>query len=457
MRAAAAMSYWGGCRDNKEMDRWPSNIVFDSVHSMPHAGPNISDLPAACWEMLTPREVIRIQVTSMTNIGSGLWRSFIVTHRYLGVAVSVLMVMWFASGIVMMYISFPHVTEDQRIRGLTPIPWTACCRFGEWLISDGELVSRAQVENLAGTPMIRLGSRGQPEMGIDLQQGAIIRVDASRAQAIARDAAPRIIGHAASPISAEQAHADQWTIGHPDRDRPFFRFAFDDAERTNIYVSSTTGQLILWTTKAQRFWNWLGAIPHWMYFVELRNNTALWSKVLIWTSILGTFLTLIGLCIGIAQFKSPYRGTFYWHHMVGLVFGVVTLTWVLSGLISMNPWGFLESGHDTDEEARIVGQPIKWGEVRASLEAVRTRPDIADTVSLVMASLDGRLYWRATQVDGKVIRLDATGNAATLSEADLARAAQRVAGSVGIAEQGMLYEEDAYYFRGRDSFALPFG
>jgi hypothetical protein len=31
---------------------------------------------------------------------------------------------------------------------------------------------------------------------------------------------------------------------------------------------------------------------------------------------------------------------FYWHHITGLVFGVVTLAFVASGLVSMHPWGF---------------------------------------------------------------------------------------------------------------------
>jgi hypothetical protein len=397
----------------------------------------------------------------MANIASGVWRALIITHRYLGVAVSVLMVMWFASGVVMMYVGFPHVTEDQRIRALAPISWSACCRFGEGLIADDDHVLRAQMESLAGVPVMRLRRFGRPDTSVDLQEGAVIRVEAGRAQAIARDAARRVIGQAANPVLAEQAYADQWTIGRLDRDRPLFRFGFDDLERTNIYVSGTTGQVVHWTTKTQRFWNWLGAIPHWMYFIDLRSNPALWSKFVIWTSILGTFLTLIGLYVGIAQFcgvgraGAPYHGAFYWHHMTGLVFGLVTLTWVVSGLISMNPWGFLESGRGADEQTRIEGQPIKWGEIRASLDAVRGRPDMVNAMSLVTASFDGRLYWLATQIDGKVIRLDATGDVASVSKVDLERAAQRIAQTADIAEQGMLYQEDAYYFRGRDTFVLP--
>ena len=38
-----------GCH-SEEMDRWSNNIVLE--HSMPRAGPKMSNLPAACWEVL---------------------------------------------------------------------------------------------------------------------------------------------------------------------------------------------------------------------------------------------------------------------------------------------------------------------------------------------------------------------------------------------------------------------
>jgi tryptophan-rich sensory protein len=42
------------------------------------------------------------------------WQTLVVLHRYLGVAVGLLMVMWFASGIVMMYVGLPSVTDEER-------------------------------------------------------------------------------------------------------------------------------------------------------------------------------------------------------------------------------------------------------------------------------------------------------------------------------------------------------
>ena len=64
-------------------------------------------------------------------------------------------------------------------------------------------------------------------------------------------------------------------------------------------------------------------------------------------------------------------------------------------------------------------------------------------------------YWLATRRDGSVVRLDAAGHAAPLSERRSRDAAQRLAGSDGIAAQAMLGEEDAYYFGHHEPAVLP--
>src|SRR6266849_116156 len=393
----------------------------------------------------------------MTNF---LWRTFVIFHRYLGIAVGILMLLWFGSGIVMMYVGFPRLTEQERMSALAPIAWQACCQVADGLIPDDQQFYRVQVENLVGVPVLRLRRPPRPDAVIDLAQGVgVRRFDSADARAIALDAITRTAARA-TVASAATIDEDQWTVGRYRRDRPLHRVTFDDPERSTIYVSSTNGQIVLRTTSTQRFWNWLGAIPHWFYLTALRSDGPLWSEAVIWAAILGTLLIVLGLYLGIAQFRcgkdaklSPYRGLFYWHHLSGLAFGIFTLTFVVSGLVSMNPWGFLEGRGGAGVTGRLEGPPPAWGEVRASLAAVRAQSPNA--VSLTTAPLDGKLFWLATSADGSVTRLDASGNAAPLSEGELAEAAGRIVGANGISAQGMLHEEDAYYFSHHDQVPLP--
>ena len=66
------------------------------------------------------------------------------------------MAVWFVSGIVMMYVGFPRLTEAERVRALAPIPWQGCCQFGEGLLSDDQPIVRAQLESHLGEPALRV-------------------------------------------------------------------------------------------------------------------------------------------------------------------------------------------------------------------------------------------------------------------------------------------------------------
>jgi PepSY-associated TM region len=389
-----------------------------------------------------------------------LWRTLVVLHRYLGIAVGILMLIWFASGIVMMYVEFPEFSERDRTGALEPIPWQACCRVADGLIPDDLQFYRVQVEGLLGIPVLRLRRPPRPDAVVDLTEGVgVTNFTFTDARAIAVDAATRLIGRAGLG-AGETIDEDQWTVGRFRRDRPLYRFSFDDPERSTIYVSGTSGRIVLRTTATQRSWNWVGAIPHWFYLTALRSDGPLWTATITWAAILGTFLTVLGLYLGIAQFRrgkdrrlSPYRGLFYWHHLAGLVFGITTLTFVVSGLISMNPWGFLEGGGGGGEIRRLEGVPPEWGEVRKSLANMQAKAPNA--VSLTTAPLDGKLYWLVTAADGSVTRFDAEGDATPLQTPELAAAAERMLGASGISTQALLSDEDAYYFGLHEEVALP--
>lgn len=389
----------------------------------------------------------------MQGMARGLWQLMVIIHRYLGIAIGLLMLMWFVSGIVMMYVGFPQPSGGERLRGLPPITWMDCCRVNAGLMADTQPVGRAEIEMLMGAPVLRLPRVLVPVQTIDLAQGGEKRLDIDDAQSVALAAMSRVKGEAAPLLIAEEIDEDQWTLNRYRQEQPLFRFAFGDPDGTILYVSGASGRVVLRTTAAQRWWNWFGAIPHWLYFEPLRTDGLLWTRTVIWTAILGCFLTIVGLGLGIAQLGrgknrlSPYRGMFYWHHLSGLVFGIIMLAFVASGLVSMNPWGFLDS-RGGGERGRLEGPPPRWAEVKASIGALQAHAVAA--VNLSLAPYGGTLYWLATGADGGVTRLDASGNAAPLGTRDLADAAARLVGAAGIAEQGPLEDGDAYYNRNRN-------
>jgi hypothetical protein len=73
-----------------------------------------------------------------------------------------------------------------------------------------------------------------------------------------------------------------------------------------------------------------------------------------WIPAAACALALLGIVVGVVQLRKkkphvPYSGWMRWHHYTGLVFGVLTLTWAFSGLLSMEPWAWTE--HDEIDRA----------------------------------------------------------------------------------------------------------
>jgi hypothetical protein len=390
-------------------------------------------------------------------------RLLFLAHRYLGMAVGLLMLMWCLSGVVMMYVSYPGLSERMRLEHLTPLEWRDCCKIAEAL-AQSATAGKSQIEMLAGRPVLHLNSPSSPRP-IDLLTGtAIDRIVADQAATVAEQFsggaqnAPRLLG---------LIDRDQWTVsGDFNADRPLFHFALDDAARTELYVSSVTGRAVQITTAHQRFWNWLGAVPHWLYFSELRRNPSLWSQVVIYASLLGCFLTGIGIYLGLRQMAaqpsarwSPYFGLNLWHHAAGLIFGIFSLSWVFSGLLSMNPWGWLEGDGSQSESAAIQGAPdpspaMNSAAMSAVLKAFAESHIAA--VSVQAAPMNGKPYFIAVGAQGMRQRFDAAAAVAPLTAADLSFLSNALGGSQSPGTAQLISSEDNLYFsHHRDAVALP--
>ena len=367
-----------------------------------------------------------------------------VLHRYLGIVFGLLMLVWFASGVVMLFVRWPEVGSEDRARGLAPIPWANCCAFGEK--QGAEIVAGARVEEMAGRPVLRLGADT-----LDLSTGlplAPLTGEEAR-QVAARFAVAH--GVRGAPAEAERTARDQWTVtGYFNTRRPFWRVRFDDPRATDVYVSQKTGEVAQMTDRPGRILAWLGPIPHWLYPEVLRADTKLWAQVVIWTSIAGAFLTVTGLYLGILAWRprrdaqlTPYRGLMAWHHLTGLAAGVLTLTWVVSGTLSMSPWGVFDIPEDP-RPARLRGD-VTFSDIRAAVASVQAAGIPAKRIEA--APVEGQVFLIA---DG--VRLDASARAAPLTTQDLARLARRLG---EVRADGLIADEDAYYRGHNVSVRLP--
>src|SRR5262249_440653 len=126
---------------------------------------------------------------------------------------------------------------------------------------------------------------------------------------------------------------------------------------THLYISEETAEVALITTRGSRALAWFAAIPHWMYFAPLRQNGPLWRQVVLWTSGVAAVLAAIGIILGFTQYPTRYVGLMRWHYVTGVAFGVFSLTWGVSGLLSMEPL-FWASG---DGSGNRIAQALRGG------------------------------------------------------------------------------------------------
>jgi len=370
------------------------------------------------------------------------------------------MVIWCLSGIVMMYVPYPQLTELSRRQHLAPMDWRLCCTFRGPAVPDVP-IDKVQLEMLGTTRVLRWRNAAHQMQMIDAATGVPVSgISEAQAVSVAQPYSqpgvrPRLLG---------RIDHDQWTVqGAGGADRPLYHFSLGDSAGTELYVSSVTGKAVQITASRERLWNWLGTVPHWIYFSALRQHPALWSAVVVWTSAVGCFLTITGLYIGVRQCRPggdagwpPYRGIQYWHHILGLIFGLFVLTWVASGLISMNPWGFLDGEPPFAESSRLRGSPTLPAELEASLAAFAKSPEGRAAVSIESASLDGQLFLIAADRTGARVRTDARGYRDALGAPEFDYISTQIARERAVLSRQLLTVEDRYYFsHHREYAALP--
>ncbi|MBB6125363.1 putative iron-regulated membrane protein [Sphingobium subterraneum] len=281
-------------------------------------------------------------------VGHRLKRWLYIGHRWLGIGSCILFAMWFLSGLVMIYMPFPALTQSERLADLPAIDWRLVRRFPATDLQAAGVESlprRAVLEMRGALPVWRVRADRGDERTISALDGTM-QLPPTEGQA--RDIAERF-GHAPA-LGVTRVERDQWTVaGSFDGHRPLWKVALAGPGQRILYVSGETGAVMLDTNRTERFWNWLGSVPHWLYFTVVRQDNALWRQVVMWVAAPCIVVGVTGFWIGILRARlgrrryrdgrmSPYRGWMLWHHWAGFLGGLFLITWIFSGWLSVDPF-----------------------------------------------------------------------------------------------------------------------
>ena len=426
------------------------------------------------------------------------WRSALIyTHRWLGITGTLVFVIWFFSGVVFMYVGMPTLPAEERLRRMEPLDLTTLAIAPAAAAAlVGMEPTRVRVAMQDGRPVYRLHAGTQWRMVYGDTGEVHTDMDAAEALTLLRRFVPE---HAATlRYETRLTDSDQWTLQSLIRNQmPMHRIALGDEAGTEYYVSEQAGEPVLRTTASGRFWGYMSAVLHWLYFTPLRRHASFWNSFVVWSSLLGTLMCGMGIAIGIWRYStsrrfrlrgvpahSPYSGWMKWHHYAGLLFGFFACTWAFSGALSLSPFAFLKTSAATDAQRYAAsGGPIDLTPL-----TVDRIQQVAGTVNasfrpreLDFFQFQGEPYfiayvppspaegppWRnsdiaaatSLNIDRKYVMVSALrpghGTLTSFEQSRMWDVAKAAMPGVPVKDAAWLSEYDAYYYSQKGTKALP--
>jgi hypothetical protein len=409
--------------------------------------------------------------------GVVLFRKWVIlTHRYSGIAVCILFVVWFVSGIFIIYgRGMPRLTPEVRLARL-PVLDLSSSRLTLQEAATRAGLTEPPARALMVTAMDRPAYRFSPEEGpwitVFADNGEVLEgLDRDQALHVAR----RFLNDSTTTLqyAGPLTRSDQWTLVEGARLMPLHKITAGDGQGTELYVSEQTGEVAVQTTRESRALAWAGAIPHWLYFTALRRNGTAWRQAVLWASGIGTIVALVGIAVGLVRFSSssrfrirqkrshiPYAGWNRWHYISGVFFGLFSLTWVFSGMLSMNPWWWSpDRSPGASENWVFSGGDLDLSLFPAPAEATwRSLFSERQVKELEFVRVQGQPYYlgRSAQAKPVLWTIQPPGVAREPFTTDSLLERARAAFLEGeIAESRTLSEYDSYYYSRDQNLPLP--
>jgi uncharacterized iron-regulated membrane protein len=403
-------------------------------------------------------------------------------HRWIGVITAVFMMMWFVTGLVIVYSSYMYQDRLQQLAHAAPLEiesgWLG---FGRaWNESadtrnagaDGDLVGIVEARLLRqnGHPVWLAEDTRGARHAISAKDGRPWEVTSEIALAIATEWLAREGRPDAVPAHVETL-AKPAILQGQDALAPFHRIAVKNgAWGEELLISAKTGEVVHASSNLKRASYWAGNWLHLFRFVDLFGWGQSRTDLLFWAITLSFIACLTGLLVGWWRWRPgwfgkptysegrvhPYRAFWFrWHFWAGLIGGIIATLWALSGVISSLQTRLFSPANPTREALQsYYGAGIP--EAARSWEPSALQiPGEESIVQLSWHRLGDEAVLVAYRNDGERIRI----HSAPFSEARMTAAVERLTQTDAAVEKRLelldAYDNHYYPRHRRGSYDRP--
>lgn len=390
-------------------------------------------------------------------------------HRWLGILLCLLLVLWSFSGLLMIYAGPSSISEPTRLAhapSLVPAAnWLsagAAWRLGMPTTSSPPSTARLLMQ--AGEPVWLMQDSAGQHHRLSARDGKRRGISAAEAIAIAREWWPGSLPHIHQAAFARDAGTAMMSY---DPYRPFYRVTIDDAEQHELTISQRTGEVIKCSNRLDRLLFWGGSYLHFLRPLDAIGLADVRKPILTWGALASLCAVLSGLYLGWCRWRpgwlsqrrypngssNPYRALWQrWHLWLGLCGGLLALSWTLSGFLSNNPWQ-LFSGHQGSgrphHQTAAAALPAEALDFPMAQVAARLAGQLLVELNWYHAGALAMLQARDPQLHSRIITTHGFELAADQREfpaAALLASAQAMAGNAAIRHAERLVAADDYYY-----------
>lgn len=407
------------------------------------------------------------------------------THRWLGIALAMFMLAWFASGLVIMYAEPTTQSRSQQLAHAESLqPQSGWLSLGEvWQISEASRLANpgpkppaAVVGNGADdVPLTLLDGRllriaGQPvwlvedssgrRHALSALDGSVLETDPQQALVIASNWYQKQYGRIGDRAHYIETIDNPVILRNQEPLKPFHLIGFD-AQGLQLLISARTGEVMHASTELSRLTYYAGNWLHLFKPMESLGWGGIRHDVQLWSGLTAAVACLTGLIIGWLRWRPGFRGGktysqgrtqpyreswMVWHFWSGLLGGTLALLWAVSGYVSTNPGKIFSSPDLTRlETARFTG-----GQLPESLfrwhPSVDEQADDGNLVEFAWRRLGDEAVLLAYGRDGRRVAVNAEAGNGEFSPAALLAATQRLLGQGSRVQSEIISDYDSYYY-----------